>query len=526
MSNFLAGCKKTYGCDYNGSSDVNSLPPGYIYAPFVTLRCGDEEITVGNKSSPARGNTAIIKSMEYGVSDGQGVKIEIIDEEGGSFYNFFRSINKSVEDMAKDTHAFQLDFGWIIEEKCGASKLGKIAVSTHGGLPQKYLSLLPLKMQVSYEGAKIKYSLEAKDNMSRVGETRVECNLGTEDKKMALKQAIIQLCKKRNPPPKCNVEFLAADGKSELKFKKSDSGDDGSQGPKNVWTANQQNKLAVIRRWISGLVTENNKGMIVNWKGDLPPEGDVGGTLVIMEAPVSTLCSKIPACSTNISQVTNSPGTYIVNGSNKTSVINFSPTINWYLSNIGKSGGSQSSMDGGGAKQTGQPQCDDERSSAGNATHTPAASNDVNYRSLADAVEKRSKSDSANQLANAFREVLSPIEAELKIFGDPSLVYPLTLIGRTLSLIVINPFHLRKSGTNDCPEWLAKPLCNPVFSNKNWMIQGVNHQIKEGSYITIIKLKLEVPNVELNPDEPIGGPGSGGPTVEIKTQPDPSKCEN
>lgn len=521
--NFLAGCMQTYGCQHNGSSDVNTLPPGYIYSPFVSLKCGAEAelLTVGNRSLPARGNTAIIKSLEYGVSEGQGCKIEILDEEGGSFYNFFSNLNKSIEDIPKNTRQFELDFGWIIEKKCDGTNVGKIAVSTHGGLPEKYIYLNPLRMQVSYEGGKIKYSLEAQDPMSRVTETRAECNLGTEDKKMPLKQAIRQLCEKRDPGPKCSVEFLAADGKSELKFKKSDG---QFEGPKNVWTANQQNKLAVIRRWLSGMVTENNKGIIMNWKGDKPATDESSGTLVIMESPSNTLCQTLDPCVTNISKVTNNPGTYIVNGGNKTSVINFSPSVTWHLVNIGKAGGAQSSMDGGGAKQKGQPQCSDDRSSAGAATFTSAGSNDINHRPPEKSVEQRSQADTANQKANAFRELLNPIEAELKIFGDPSLVYPLTLVAKTLSLIVINPFHIRNFG-KDCPDWLAKPLCNPVFSNKRWMIIGVNHQIKEGSYVTILKLRLDAPNIDEGPNEPLGGPGSGGPTFDIKTQPDPSKCE-
>lgn len=525
MDNFLSGCMQKFGCQHNGSSDVNTLPPGYVYAPFVRLKCGEnaEVLTVGNKSLPARGNTAVIKSLEYGVSEGQGCKIEVLDEEGGSFYNFFKSLNKSIEDIPKNTVQFELDFGWIIREQCTGDNVGKISVSSHGGLPEEYIYLNPLRMQVSYEGGKIKYSIEAQDPMTRITETRAECNLGTEDKKMPLKEAIRTLGK-REPGPKFSVEFLAADGKTELKFKKSDN---ASIGPKNVWTANQQNKLAVIRRWLSGLVTENNKGIIINWKGDKPKSPDDSGTLVIMESPANTLCQTLDPCVTNISSVTSNPGTYIVNGGGKTSVINFSPTVNWHLTNIGKAGGAQSSMDGGGAKQKGQPQCSDERSSAGAATHASVGTNDINHTPPEQAAEKRANNDATNQQANAFRDtlVLNPIEAELKIFGDPSLVYPITLIAKTLSLIVINPFHLKNTG-KDCPDWLAKPLCNPVFSNKRWMIMGVNHQIKEGSYVTILKLKLDAPNADLNPRDPIGGPGSGGLSQDIKTQPDPAKCEN
>ena len=96
-----------------------------------------------------------------------------------------------------------------------------------------------------------------------------------------------------------------------------------------------------------------------------------------------------------------------------------------------------------------------------------------------------------------------------------------------LSLIVINPFHLKTQNLVlrdvGCPEWLAQPACNPVFSNKNWQIQGVNHQIKGGSYITILKLMLAAPNVELSRDSTLGGDPNGF-KPEIKENKDCGKC--
>jgi hypothetical protein len=125
------------------------------------------------------------------------------------------------------------------------------------------------------------------------------------------------------------------------------------------------------------------------------------------------------------------------------------------------------------------------------------------------------------------REALSPIEGELKIFGDPSLVFPIDLVGKTLSLIVINPFHIKNSSADSCGDWLAEPTCNSVFSNKNWQILGVNHQISSGSYVTILKIKLAVPGVELQPEDIIGGKGGGGIPVfnTVSTNPENQRCE-
>ena len=67
---------------------------------------------------------------------------------------------------------------------------------------------------------------------------------------------------------------------------------------------------------------------------------------------------------------------------------------------------------------------------------------------------------------------------------------------------------------------------NGITGNKAWQIKGVNHQIREGSYVTIIKVTLPAPGAQLNPDENIGGNDSGM-KIENKTEPnpDPSKCE-
>ena len=113
----------------------------------------------------------------------------------------------------------------------------------------------------------------------------------------------------------------------------------------------------------------------------------------------------------------------------------------------------------------------------------------------------------ANSILNG-----QPIEAELIVQGDPSdqLVHPQLILGKKLSLVVINPYHLLGDGDNGCPDWLARPACNDILSNKNWMIQGVDHSIREGSYVTTFKLSLPAPGASLNPNEPFGGPGNCG----------------
>lgn len=519
-ANFLVDCVQKYSCNAN---EIATIPEGYSFSPFVELKIGNETLTVGNKSRPKGNNTAVIKSLNYGASDGCGATIEIEDEEGGSFSESFRRLNKSLTGMAEDTFRYELDFGWIIEDNCGGEFNTKKLSVSNATITAGKIYLLPLSMKVTYEGNKIKYSLEAQDLMSRVGEARVECNVGTEDKKSHLKDAIEALCARREPGPKCRVKFLSSDGKSDLKFKSSEGGDEG-KGPKDVWTSNLQNKLAIIRRWVDPIKTINEKGIVIHWEGGRPESEEFAGTIIIQEDPNPDFCSKnYDPCKANISTL-GIPGTYIVNGGKKSAVISFNPTVNWTLANIAKRGGSQSSVDGGGAKQEGIIECPDNRPVAGTGVAPPSSSSTLGFRDPSD-TRRNSSGSAAHQKANLFREIYSPIEAELKIFGNPALVFPQLLIGKSISLIVINPFHLRPSKDTTCPDWLAQPTCNSVFSNKNWMIKGVNHQIDKGSYVTILTIMLPVPGVHFNPDVEVGGPNSGGPKLDIKTQPDAKKCE-
>lgn len=519
MSNYLE-CIRRYSCD--DAFSVARIPSGYSFTPFVELKLGDEIITVGNNSRPGKGNTAVIKSLEYGVSEGQGCKIEIYDEAGGNFIQAFQALSKSIEGAEKDMKMFELDFGWLIEEKCGAeTSIKKVAVSNSGGQPGK-LSLLPLRANVSYEGGKIKYQIEAQDMMARVGEARVECNIGTDDKKVDLKTALRRLFRELKGGPVCDVEFKSSDGDEEFKFDKRYGPDNGKGvgGPRGVWNTNQQNKLATARRWIAPYVTSNGKGIILQWKG----RSDA--TVVFIEDPGSTMCESPDPCKTNISALTGKPGTYVVNGGPDSSVISFSPSVNWHLSSLGKSGGQQSVTDGGGAKAKGKD-CPggDKTSDAG--VSSGGGSGGYQNGKPPDSAQDTQDSGAAHQRANMIREALSPIEGELKIFGDPSLVFPIDLVGKTLSLIVINPFHIKNSSYNSCGDWLAEPTCNSVFSNKNWQILGVNHQISSGSYVTILKIKLAAPGVELQPEDIVGGKGSGGVPVfnTVSTNPESQRCE-
>lgn len=106
---------------------------------------------------------------------------------------------------------------------------------------------------------------------------------------------------------------------------------------------------------------------------------------------------------------------------------------------------------------------------------------------------------------------IGAIEADLRVQGDPSdwLCTPALTYGSCVGIVFINPYFLVHGQSNDdCPVWAAndpdnpdeafKSICNELLTSKGWFIMGVDHQIKDGSYITTLKLKLLAPGAELN----------------------------
>jgi hypothetical protein len=124
-----------------------------------------------------------------------------------------------------------------------------------------------------------------------------------------------------------------------------------------------------------------------------------------------------------------------------------------------------------------------------------------------DMVVETEKSDKAHRKANMLAEDIQPISAELVISGNPDhpFIDLKTMVGKACAIVVINPFHVfGKKG--ECGDWLAKPGCNEVLSNKDWFIKGVQHSIKEGNYTTSLNVVLMPPDIALQ-TRALGGRG-------------------
>lgn len=474
-------CLSTYGCrePFRPYRDA-------ILAPYVSIGFGgdNKEITVGNDSSPPD-NHAMIKSMEYGVSEGNGVKIEILDEEGGKFRRVVDRLNKSLALAGRYDSRMFLEFGWIKQDCQG--NISRDVTTYYGGI----LSFILQTIEMNFEGAKIRYSITGNDLGDRIAENRLEKNEGREDHKKNIKQAISDMYLNNYPRIK-NIKFMKADG-SNWDFKNSDG---GKNGPYSVWTTDQQNALAVSRKWIAPLSTNDSRGVQI-YTDPTDPE-----SLIFLEDPAPGPDENPNCCKTNV-------GTFIVNGGNCGDVLSFTPSFSWtFANNAGSGGGSGGGASGNNVKNEGRKNSNKEK--VGVQTHIIPNQNDTMYRANDQIGPKAQDSHANHDDAVRLQENKGAIEAELKIIGNPAFAHPFggktKFIGKTISIVVINPFSL--IGGGDCM-WLAQPPCNEILSNKAWMIKGVNHQIREGSYITIIKVRLDAPNSEVEIGEPLGGVGCG-----------------
>jgi len=467
-------CISEYGCAY-----LAQPQEGAVYAPFVKLRFltpGNKILTVGNASAPPD-NHAAIKSFEYGFTVGQtgiGFKVEIIDQGGIMYRRIIDAINKTVKLALDDTKNCSCQFGWIITN-CDGSQ--RVVSNEDTG---RSLFFMPSKMQTKFDSGVVKFTFEATSMVGRWADTRLTDNLGSEDNKMPLKQALRRLFMEYHPKV-TNVQFKNKDG-GELEF---GNGDGGSDGPKSVWPMDQQNALAVARKWLSGIRTKDNLGILMLYD-------PTGPSIVFKEDPDKSRC-----CGSL------SIGTFIANGGNCSPVISFNPDIEWIKIGIPAAGGTPGSSASGDMKQIIKSEKNIER--VGPQSGPTVQQHEYMWRIPDDMAKKNTEALASHLEANTKYEVKGGIEAELKLVGRPDLGDPIDLVGKSASIIVINPFHI---STQNC-SWITTTNCNKILSNKRWLVKAVSHQISNGSYITTLKVMLPQPNEAYNANDPLGGPNCG-----------------
>lgn len=472
-------CLDKYGClPFQQAFMTASIDPA-IQAPFVYLKIGEYELlTVGNESNPPF-HYACITSFEYGFGGNTlsyGAKFEIIDQGGVTYRRIIRALNKSKSNSDAEANRIFFDFGWILTDCMG--RVVKYSASEITG--KKFRGLFS-KADTSMVNGNMKISLELVAPPAQEPNTNHEQTVGDDDNKITLREAITKICTELRPRYR-GVKFLDKDGRDQLEFKNS-----GRNGPKAAYPCEQKNKISAIRSWLSDIVSKDGRGIQILYDCDTQE-------LVIQEDKIDRKNPGACVCTRSI-------GTFLVNGGDCGNVLEFNPTCSFVGGQVPASGATTGASASGDNSNKVKPSNDVEP--FGSQT-TPAIQQQAyGYRTPEEMAYLSSEATAAHIEANMPHETFNPVEAELKIIGDPSLSYPLDIQARTAAIIVINPFHLSDSCT-----WITTSNCNTMISSNNYQVKEVCHQIQSGSFTTTIKVMLPGPNINISADEPMGGCGN------------------
>ena len=480
----------TYGKDvlnFLKCGDPEEPPEGNIYLPYVEIKIKDLHLYCGNESYFPDPHKMAIKSMNFGVSSGNGgldVDFVIIAEGAKGYKRLVKLLNKSIK-LAKDEYnEAMFRFGWQTK-KCDDVYAPKDSAPPLS----PWIYVLPLELSTDIDNGIATCKLKCKDILQRHFVRRIVRNEGDDANTSTLKEAVEHVCK--NNDPELEVEFRNKDlGELEFEF--------APGGIKAVWQANELPLLSTLRNWLSVIRTKDEKGIFFMYD---PTESNP--KLVIQE---DMKCGNGENCDCD-----GVIASYIVNGGNCSPVISFKPTINWILDGGGYGGHGGSSKSGEFKSAEVDPEAKPKEAS-GSGVETPARS-ELNYQiSPGDVAKVTKDSDAAHTTANKDFDQSQSIKGELILIGDASYHSFVQNVARFVSILVLSPYAI-ESSEGECT-WIANPNINTVLSNRKWMIKGASHEIEAGKFITKLTVELAMPNGELKATDPAGGPGSGGDMYE------------
>jgi len=463
-------------------------------------------ISVSNISSKTI--KACIKSFQFGMSNGNGATIEIVDEEGGQFRAFFDKISRG--NVYQPNSFVEIEYGWATMDCKGngfmppppkqccvdAAKAGQAMRSCKH-------RMLVRSITCNVSEGMFKYSVECTDMTMDMFTTRTKFVAGTAAEQQYLVTAIrgmfaqwdinVDFKQVKGPCTVEDLEFNPANGKSA----------DVSQklGPRNLWRSEGRNPIQAARTWLNDYVSKKTRGFVSYWDSSQSKP-----TLVFLEAN-NIKCNEPASDRFNL-------GTYLVNSGTCSPVISFSPKIRFVMDQMYNNTGGTA----GGALMPssfsieGPEPC--LRNNAARNTETkeqglqvPFTGNDRTLNVFGFNLGAKIASD--HNLINSHANPLSPgITAELKIQGDPTFDNPVLLQGHYLTIIHFNPSRVGKArapalnaGSFD---W-TNIIQNNDLSNKNWMIMKVFHEIRDGSFTTTMELKLAAPGYDIPIGRQLGG---------------------
>lgn len=490
----LAGCIDRYHTPplwdqppfLNGDRAENVAP--FIWAQIVG---GGQVITVGNESYPADPHKAVIKSIDFGFINTNQGKLEIVDEEGGKLSIFLDNAAKCASNVGV-TSKIRFRIGWVYT-KCDGG---------NGEASSPIMESTIVGIQSNLSNGLIKFIISFDTYSAFTQQLREDKTYGQEKsgQKQHLEDAIVQLF---NEEPSIRVRFGYYNESGQLIYSSLDWVDHGKKGPKSIWHSDSQNRYSVVAKWIEGYrvnMGQNGKGVILINNPQLPDE------LIVLADPSKSCNEKV--------EPTRTLGTFIVNGGKCSSVIEFSPTFD-FVSVIGHYNTGGSSQGGISTKQskkedTKRITCNEQGDKVG--TQSQVSPNQSTFSSDGlNAPENTNKASEVHAKAHKLVDVQGKsIVGELRIVGNIFRnFYSLDgILGAFVSIVVINPNHISSNG-NGCGDFLKRADCHPFYSNKNWQVQGVNHAIQEGSFVTTLKVTLMLPGVDLSSGNTLGASSTG-----------------
>jgi len=494
-------CLKFFACN-----TLETPRPGIVYSPYVEMAFGSLFnnnrifLGVGNNSAPSS-NLAAIKSFNYGLtggSTGTGIEMEIIDNGAALYRDIIRNLNKSIKTREVEVSQVEIDYGWIITESPSVGGTGIPRLYTAKTAANEILRGMLREVETNFSNGNV--TIKLKLTPPEVQDVALTGSIGSNDQMVSLKDAIRELLT-REDVGFSDVYFRSAfsvDDKGEtddLEFKNSDGGKDG---PKSVWPMDQQNALAIVRQWLMNVTSDDGRGLLMVY--DM-----TNNAIVIQEDPMDKEGAEA-CCNASV-------GTYVVNGGGCSPVIEFNPSFEWPLGTIPGRGGT-----GGGASGAKQPILEPTKriQNAGSETSPVIEQHVWNYRVPEDQAEEANEATAANIETE---QTSGPgvvgagtgLTAELKIIGDPFYTNGVNFVAKFVSIVFISPFYIgnSKDVKRTGPTWLQTSNCNSILSNKKYLIQGISHNISNGTFTTTLSLKLLAPNLDIPYLSDLGGNGCG-----------------
>lgn len=500
------------GCwDYWKEDPGYKLPEsGHVLAPWVAISFIDQSnpdtpaVTVSNHSSPSTDpeHAAVIKSFTFGHQDGTKATVLIHDVQGGNFEAFMRHLTKDWVCIKGNLAGIwmKLSFGWT---KSNCKMPDDVARS------QCYYLVVD-SIETNFSEGKFIFDVTGIDLGPRVFEGATEFEKGGEGQEAVyLMDAAKQYMCNHQAPNFGNVDFRRIENGITLSSNKGDKifwsptndPQEEIKGLKMKYVSHGRDKIHTLRAWAS---QNSSYGTRRGFHGVYDPTKPNGGEIVFWEL-------QNPEC--NLFNPELHLGTYIVNGSKSSPVIEFNPKIRWNFSSVTSTGGNQSDQKAlafptDGSKNPGHKCLPREQvDGAGGKTETHPTDGEGDRHGSRNVVESGTNDHTDKKTTRI--DAYENIGADLVVVGDPTLPDPVMSKNYFVSIVVINPFAIVPNRGSKCGEWMSGPVCNAVLSNNAWMVHGISHTIEAGKYTSTITVNLPTPGTNLASYLPLGASPKG-----------------